>query len=173
MIIRPGTHCYFIVWQLQNRIEILHICCPGSLGEILSWRACEAAFPLDLWPQRALTCLCSSLCALCLERRLWHSILQPSLQGAPGQACRKKTPGRFRIFPSELGRDVKIESWARKDCRQQVISGWCELERAFVSLTVGGVTARWQRNPRAGEEILDRGKARAEFLFSTMLYREG
>lgn len=73
-------------------------------------RASEVAFPLDLWPQSALTSLCSSLCALCLERRPWHSILQPSPQGAPGQACRKKIPGRFRIFPTELGWDVKIES---------------------------------------------------------------
>lgn len=110
VIIRPGTHCYFIVWQLQNKIEILHICCPESLCKILCWRASEVAFPLDLWPQSALTSLCSSLCALCLERRPWHSILQPSPQGATGQACRKKIPGRFRIFPTELGWDVKIES---------------------------------------------------------------
>lgn len=90
VIIRPGTHCYFIVWQLQNRIEILHICCPEILCKILSLRACETAFLLDLRPQKALTCLCSSLCALCLVRRPWHSVLQPSQQGAPGQDCRKK-----------------------------------------------------------------------------------
>lgn len=93
------------------------------------------------------------------------------------QASRKKTPGRFRISATELGRDAKIESGERgweglrqqQQQQQQAISGWHQLERAFVPRTVGRVTARWLRNPRAGEEILDRGKAHAEFLFSTVL----
>lgn len=167
VIIRPGTHCYFIVWQLQNRIEILHICCPGSFCKILPLRACEAAFPLDLWPQRALTSLCSSPGALCLERRQWHSILQPSPQGAPGKKYLQDSGS------SPQNWEVKIESRVGLgrvlDSRLFLGAKSWELQRAFVSLTVGRVTARWHRNPRAGEEILDRGKARAEFLFSTML----
>lgn len=105
VIIRPGAHCYFIVWQLQNRIEILHICCPESLCKILPLRACEAAFPLDPWPQRLwpLSAAASVPCAL---------------KGGCGTAsCRvpqarlqEKIPGRLRIFPTELGQDIKLES---------------------------------------------------------------
>lgn len=103
-----------------------------------------------LWPVSAAA---SVPCAL-KEAVAQHPAAQPAGCSRPG--LQEKIPGRFRIFPSELGWDVKqrAESWARKGFGQQDASGWCELERAFVSLTVGRVTARWQRNPRAGEEIL-------------------
>lgn len=103
-----------------------------------------------LWPVSA----AASVPCACKEAMAQCPAAQPAGCSRPG--LQEKIPGRFRIFPSELGRDVtqRAESRARKGFRQQDVSGWCELERAFVSLTVGRVTARWQRNPRAGEEIL-------------------
>lgn len=86
VIIRPGTHCYFIVWQLQNKIEILHICCPESLCKILCWESVWSCISLG-----SLATKCSDLSLqqpLCpvpwKEAVAQHPAAQPTGCSRPG-----------------------------------------------------------------------------------------
>lgn len=52
-----------------------------------------------------------------------------------------------------------------KEFKQQAISGGSELERTFVSITAGRIWESWKRDPKATDEIFDKGTANIEFCF--------